>query len=50
MVLNVGGQVFETTAALLTKDKYSVLAALCRKAKPPLTKNKQGQIFIERDW
>jgi hypothetical protein len=30
VVFNVGGQIFETTAGVLTKDPYSVLAAYCR--------------------
>jgi len=30
MIFNVGGQIFETTASVLTKDSYSVLAAYCR--------------------
>ena len=32
--LNVGGQLFETTCAVLTRDKYSILAALCREEDP----------------
>lgn len=40
MIFNVGGQIFETTASVLTKDPYSVLAAYCRasenqRAPPP---------------
>ena len=50
MLLNVGGQVFEATAGLLTRDKHSILAALCRRDKPPLTKTKAGHIFLDRDW
>ena len=38
MCLNVGGQLFETTCAVLTRDKYSILAALCRED-DPLGKN-----------
>jgi len=30
IIFNVGGQIFETTASILTKDPYSVLAAYCR--------------------
>jgi hypothetical protein len=30
IIFNVGGQIFETTAGVLTKDPYSVLAAYCR--------------------
>ena len=30
VIFNVGGQIFETTAGVLTKDPYSVLAAYCR--------------------
>ena len=37
VMLNVGGQVFQTTASVLTKDKFSILAALCSKS-PPLEK------------
>jgi len=49
VMLNVGGQVFSTTAAVLTKDKFSVLAALCT-ADAPLEKDGDGCFFIERDW
>ena len=32
--LNVGGDVFTTTCRVLTEDKYSILAALCRRNPP----------------
>lgn len=49
IVLNVGGQVFETNVNILTKDPYSLLAACCR-VKPPLEKNPDGLFFFDRDW
>ena len=45
MIFNVGGQIFETTASVLTKDPYSVLAAYCRASEnqrsttPPLNED-----------
>jgi hypothetical protein len=49
ILLNVGGQVFQTTVAVLTADKFSILAALCT-SDPPLAKDSTGCFFIERDW
>lgn len=49
IVLNVGGQTFETTVAVLTKDRWSILAALCKK-KPPLEPVSPGTFFIDRDF
>jgi len=43
-------QVFEITAGVLCRDKYSILAALCRSKDPPLTKTQQRYFFLERDW
>lgn len=47
--LNVGGQLFETDVSTLTKDPYSVLAAICR-VKPLMPPNKDGVFFFDRDW
>jgi hypothetical protein len=47
--LNVGGQLFETDVATLTKDPYSVLAAICR-VKPIMPPSKDGVFFFDRDW
>jgi hypothetical protein len=47
--LNVGGQLFETDVATLTKDPYSVLAAICR-VKPVMSPNSDGVFFFDRDW
>lgn len=49
IVLNVGGQTFETTAGVLIKDRWSVLAALCLQ-KPLLDKQGDGSFFVDRDW
>jgi hypothetical protein len=37
---------------VLTRDRFSLLASLCRAdpAKVPLKPNKQGHFFIDRDW
>lgn len=50
--LNVGGQVFETTVEVLTKDPYSILAALCRKKSPVEYQSlSSGRLFfLDRDW
>ena len=50
MVLNVGGQLFETTAEVLCRDRFSLLAALCVQGKPPVEKDESGSIFLDRDW
>jgi hypothetical protein len=49
IMLNVGGQVFQTTAKVLTKDKFSILASLCSQS-PPIEKDENDCFFIERDW
>ena len=49
VVLNVGGQIFETTAGVLTKDRWSILAALCD-VNPPMAKEADGSFFLDRDW
>ena len=56
--LNVGGQIFETTAGLLCKDEYSVLAGICRGSgetlEPRMAPDESGSspeaIYIDRDW
>ena len=58
IMLNVGGQLFETTAGVLCRDHYSILAGLCqgsgttlapRLAPDDVGPNK-GAIYIDRDW
>jgi hypothetical protein len=49
--LNIGGQLFETTVAVLTRDPYSILAACCRKDRDPLIPvGSDGLIYFDRDW
>lgn len=49
--INVGGQLFETTVAVLTRDPYSILAACCRKSiDPAILIGEDGIIFFDRDW
>jgi hypothetical protein len=48
--LNVGGQIFETTAGILTRDPYSMLAACCRKSESPIPQDKDGTFRFDRDW
>ncbi len=48
--INVGGQIFETTCDVLTKDPYSLLAALCRTVQPIMAVNEEGLFFFDRDW
>lgn len=49
--LNVGGQTFETTVSILTRDPYSLLAACCRKVRDPsIPVTEDGLIFFDRDW
>ena len=61
MIFNVGGQIFETTAGVLTKDPYSVLAAYCRSCEHDSSSEskagnlfeaepRSGIFFIDRDW
>ncbi|CAM9618362.1 unnamed protein product, partial [Phaeothamnion confervicola] len=49
LMLNVGGHIFETTAGVLCRDRFSLLAALCR-TKPPIERDHSGAFFIDRDW
>ncbi|CAM9303041.1 unnamed protein product [Discosporangium mesarthrocarpum] len=49
VVLNVGGHLYETTAGVLCRDRYSLLAALC-KSNPPIAKDNTGAFFLDRDW
>ena len=48
VVLNIGGRRFESTAEVLTKDRFSVLAALCT-ATPPVDPDTNGTYFFDRD-
>ena len=50
VTLNIGGQFFQTTAEVLTKDKWSILAAVCLASGAPLEKQPDGSFFIDRDW
>ena len=51
IVLNVGGQQFETTAGVLCRDRFSILAALCKpEPEAPLKPGPDGVFFIDRDW
>ncbi|GBG30653.1 BTB/POZ domain-containing protein KCTD5 [Hondaea fermentalgiana] len=49
--VNIGGQIFEITARLLLKDRFSLLAATCL---PPedsiLRPEDDGCFFFDRDW
>ena len=49
IALNIGGQLFETNAAILTRDPFSILAALCRQ-NPPIARQADGTFFFDRDW
>lgn len=49
MLLNVGGQIMEVSAEVLTKDASSALAALCRK-KPQQGAGRPDVLYIDRDW
>jgi hypothetical protein len=56
--LNVGGQLFETSAGVLCRDEFSVLAGLCRgngstldpRLAPDEFGASEGYFFIDRDW
>ena len=47
--INVGGQIFETTAGVLCRDPYSILAGICR-VSPCLSPNEDGIFYFDRDW
>ncbi len=47
--LNVGGQIFETSCEILTRDPFSILAAVCREV-PLISPNAEGHIYFDRDW
>lgn len=58
--LNIGGQEFETSAGVLCRDEYSILAGICRGSGDVLdsrlesdpTQGSKGtpSFFIDRDW
>jgi hypothetical protein len=48
--LNIGGQLFETTAGILTRDPYSLLAACCRVKDCPIPKIDEQNFYFDRDW
>ena len=47
--LNVGGQLFEVSEAVLKRDAQSLLAALLREDSP-LSSDAEGVVFVDRDW
>jgi hypothetical protein len=47
--LNVGGQLFETNVGILTRDPFSILAALCRSDSHYFTHHDEP-FFFDRDW
>ena len=47
--INVGGQIFEASVEILTRDPYSVLAGLCRES-PIVEPDEDGIFYIDRDW
>jgi len=47
--LNVGGQLFETTAEVLRREPDSLLAALTF-SEPPAEADESGVFFFDRDW
>lgn len=47
--LNVGGQLYTTTLATLTKDPFSVLSNLFDGVSQPTPKDSRGRYFIDRD-
>lgn len=49
VLLNVGGHVFQTKAEVLCRDRYSLLACVC-KTESPIPKDEEGTFFFERDW
>lgn len=48
--INVGGQIFEASVDILTKDPYSMLAGLCRLESPIVKPDEDGIFYIDRDW
>jgi len=49
--LNIGGQIFEITAALLLKDRFSLLAAACLPEEESILRPEaDGFYFFDRDW
>lgn len=48
--LNIGGQDFEATARTLSRDPFSLLAAICQDDSPIKPQEETNQIFIDRDW
>lgn len=52
IILNVGGQIFETNVSVLTRDPSSILAACCRVTPHPLLcpNEETGMIYFDRDW
>jgi hypothetical protein len=49
VIFNVGGQLFESTVAVMTRDPYSILAACCR-VDSTIYQSEAGLYFFDRDW
>ncbi len=47
--LNVGGQLFETSVEVLTRDPFSILAAICRRDSR-YVEHPDQIFFFDRDW
>lgn len=47
--INVGGQLFETTVSILTRDRFSLLASICS-ANSSIKQDEDGAYFFDRDW
>ena len=50
ITLNIGGQYFETTVGILTRDPFSILAACCRQKALFRSCEEGHAIFFDRDW
>lgn len=49
IALNIGGQLFETTASVLMRDPFSILASLCR-VNSPIPCDTDKVYYFDRDW
>lgn len=49
VLLNIGGQLFETTVSVLTRDPFSILAALCRRDSH-YVEDPHEPFYFDRDW
>ncbi len=48
--MNIGGQIFESTAAVLSRDRFSLLAAICNRNTSLTPSKVDGAYFFDRDW